>query len=577
MNYPCNNITNNHDSSLPTTFFALLLLHSRCNYSNNTYSYEFLLRDFATREFNAFLWLFLIFITTLLLIKLFNIFCLWYKAKSIPGPPSPSFFGHCHLFSQQNLSDVLSESHEKYGPILKLWLGHTQLLVSVKDPVLIQEMLIKAKDKLPFTGKALHLAFGQSNLFAPSFEKVQKRRKLLATELNERLIKTADPILTNVSDFIMDKIENMRAKGSIDCKLVSRDMAFAIMGATFFGDGFLAWPKAAMYEELLMMIAKDACFWASYNVTPFWRQGFWRYQGLCAKLKCLTQDILQNCETSWKLFGHIDRNVNSESKIEMKSAHDEQHCSDDEFGDCYFFRDLNDHPNSKEERCGNVMRVMFHGCQTTAALIANILTRLALHLDIQDKIYSEISMVGKNPSKFEHGDVYRMPLLLATVYESARLLPTGPMLQRCSLKHELSFATGVTIPAGTILVVPVQLVQKDDSSWGSDASDFNPYRFLSKSTNESGSTEEFTNAGFSSFVLNDPNENAAFLLFGSGARACVGQKFVIQVVATLLVSLLKKYEIRLNSRSDDNDSKPTLKNHHLQQYPHSPILFVRRG
>lgn len=67
---------------------------------------------------------------------------------------------------------MLSESHEKYGPIVKLWLGPTKLLVSAKDPMLIQEMLIKADDKLPFTGKAFHLAFGQSSLFAPSYEKV---------------------------------------------------------------------------------------------------------------------------------------------------------------------------------------------------------------------------------------------------------------------------------------------------------------------------------------------------------------------------------------------------------------------
>jgi len=50
----------------------------------------------------------------------------------------------------------------------------------------------------------------------------------------------------------------------------------------------------------------------------------------------------------------------------------------------------------------------------------------------------------------------------------------------------LSFATGVTIPAGAVLVVPVELVQKDKFSWGSDASHFNPYRFLSTVTNKSG-------------------------------------------------------------------------------------------
>jgi hypothetical protein len=46
-----------------------------------------------------------------------------------------------------------------------------------------------------------------------------------------------------------------------------------------------------------------------------------------------------------------------------------------------------------------------------------------------------------------------------------------------------------------------------------------------------------------SFILNDPNDNAAFLPFGSGMRACVGQKFAIHGVATLFASLLQRYEV----------------------------------
>ncbi|MED6169347.1 hypothetical protein PIB30_020477 [Stylosanthes scabra] len=573
--YPCDDSSSS--SSVPTSFLGLLLLHysrSRCNSDSHGHSSSELLRDFANRELNAFLWLSLFLVTALLLRKLFNLFSLWHRARNIPGPPCPSFYGHSNLISRQNLTDVLSKSHEKHGPIVKLWLGPTQLLVSVKDPVLIQEMLIKAEDKLPFTGKAFRLAFGQSCLFAPSYEQVQKRRETLATELNERLLKTADLIPMNVTDFIVDKIESISAKGKIDCGLVSQHIAFTLMGATFFGDGFLTSPKAAIYEELLMMIAKDACFWASYNVTPFWKQGFWRYQCLCTKLKCLTSDIVQHCRKSCKLFGQIDQNFHHESSNkEIKSAHGSQCCSDNEFEDYYFFRDLNDHQNAKEkeEPSGNIMRVMFHGCHTTAALISNILTRLAMHPEIQDKVYSEISMVGKNPSKYEQEDIYRMPLLLAAIYESARLLPTGPMLQRCSLEHDLSLSTGVTIPAGAVLVVPIQLVQTDDTSWGSDASDFNPYRFLSNHAKGSGSAEEITKSGSNLLELNDPNENTAFLPFGSGTRACVGQKFVIQVIATLLASLLKKYEIKSYPELGDN-SEPSLKNH----YPNSPVLFIRR-
>lgn len=71
------------------------------------------------------------------------------------------------------VSDILSKSHEEYGPAVKLWLGPTQLLVSIKDPELIKEMLLKAEDRLPLTGKAFHWAFGRSSLFVSSFNEVQ--------------------------------------------------------------------------------------------------------------------------------------------------------------------------------------------------------------------------------------------------------------------------------------------------------------------------------------------------------------------------------------------------------------------
>ena len=47
-----------------------------------------------------------------------------------------------------------------------------QLLVSVKEPALIKEILLKAEDKLPLTGRVFRFAFGRSSLFASSFEKV---------------------------------------------------------------------------------------------------------------------------------------------------------------------------------------------------------------------------------------------------------------------------------------------------------------------------------------------------------------------------------------------------------------------
>lgn len=469
---------------------------------------------------------------------------------------------------------------------MKLWLGPTQLLVSIKDPVLIKEMLLKAEDKLPLTGRAFQLAFGPSSLFSSSFDKVQKRRELLAAELNGYLLQRANVISTKVVDHVMEKLHAIMGKGTLDCKIVSQHMAFSIMGATLFGDAFLAWSKASVYEELLMMIAKDACFWASYGVTPFWKQGFWRYQRLCMKLKSLTQDGIEQCRQNYKLFSHMDKNSNSEiSNPETKNAPEAPFSSGILMPDNLSSQECNGHVNAREEPCGNIMRVMFHGCLTTAGLIGNILARLATHPEIQDKIYSEILMSRKGAQKQKQQNVDKMLVLLATVYESARLMPAGPLLQRCSLKHDLNLKNGLTIPAGAILVVPVQLVQMDDSCWGNDARQFNPYRFLSKAvkgpelahiSSLAGTVEDLVDPDQDSCILDDPNHNAAFLPFGSGTRACVGQKFVILGVAALFASLLEHYEIRLQPGSED-DPKPMLNDSVLQLLPSPKIVFMKRN
>ena len=43
-------------------------------------------------------------------------------------------------------------------------------------------------------------------------------------------------------------------------------------------------------------------------------------------------------------------------------------------------------------------------------------------------------MSRKGGQKQKQQDVDKMLVLMATVYESARLMPAGPLLQRCSLK-----------------------------------------------------------------------------------------------------------------------------------------------
>lgn len=294
--------------SLLLDFLSRRLDHSRPSGATcdaESFDSQQIFRDYAIREINLLLWFSLFAVTALLLRKLLKLFKLWSYGGRIPGPPCPSFYGHSVLFtgtnSQESLTELLVKSHEKYGSIVKLWMSPTQLLVSVKEPSIIHEMLSKAADKLPLTGRVYRLAFGPSSFFVSSFEKVRKGRKSLAMELNGKMLEKANLMADRVVDSVIERICDKIDDGTLDCGLFSQHMAFSILGATLFGDVFFAWSKANVYEELIITIAKDACFWASYSVPPFWKRGYWKYQNLCTKLKSLTQDLVQQCCPNYKL------------------------------------------------------------------------------------------------------------------------------------------------------------------------------------------------------------------------------------------------------------------------------------
>lgn len=61
--------------------------------------------------------------------------------------------------------------------------------MSVTDLSLIKEVLIKEENKSPLTGRVFRLAFGETSLFAPSFDLVRATRFLyLCDNVNQIVV-----------------------------------------------------------------------------------------------------------------------------------------------------------------------------------------------------------------------------------------------------------------------------------------------------------------------------------------------------------------------------------------------------
>jgi hypothetical protein len=56
--------------------------------------------------------------------------------------------------------------------------------------------------------------------------------------------------------------------------------------------------------------------------------------------------------------------------------------------DNFFYQELGGDLIAREEPCGNIMGLMFHGCIATTSLIGSILERLVADAEIQDKVWA---------------------------------------------------------------------------------------------------------------------------------------------------------------------------------------------
>jgi len=196
-------------------------------------------------------------------------------------------------------------------------------------------------------------------------------------------------IPVKVVDCVLERVESIMSQGILDCRSISQHISFYILGVALFEETFLTWSDKTLYEELLLMISKDACFWASYKFPPFWRKEYWRYQFLCTKLKCLTQDIIQKYGYNCRLSTEIDQNTYKQMKNIGKQAGNDT---------ALFFGNMLSGNNSlqeekkrplvsDEEPFGDTLGVMFHGYLTITNLVCNILTRLALYPELQMKVH----------------------------------------------------------------------------------------------------------------------------------------------------------------------------------------------
>ncbi|CAE6443770.1 unnamed protein product [Rhizoctonia solani] len=181
---------------------------------------------------------------------------------------------------------------------------------------------------------------------------------------------------------------------------------------------------------------------------------------------------------------------------------------------------------------GQINAFVFAGFETTSSSLARTIHTLAEHPHIQSQLRAEL--LGTDP---ELHDVDKLLYLDAVVRESLRLHPPVPTIERYASKDwvlPLRYATEdrkqeTYVKRGTKLLVSLGRANRCKETWGEDADEFRPERWLAPLPRSVSKSKI-------------PGMYSSMMTFSAGPRSCIGYKFAVLELKIILARLVKTFQ-----------------------------------
>ncbi|XP_062133618.1 cytochrome P450 4p1-like [Drosophila sulfurigaster albostrigata] len=172
--------------------------------------------------------------------------------------------------------------------------------------------------------------------------------------------------------------------------------------------------------------------------------------------------------------------------------------------------------------CEEVDTLMFEGFDTTSIGLTFALMNMSLYADKQELCYQEVNEYIKDDlSNLDINQISKLKYLDCFMKETMRMFPSVPSMGRQTVR-ETELANGLILPARTQISLLVFDIHRNSKHWESP-DEFQPERFLPENSKD--------------------RHTYAFIPFSAGQRNCIGQKYAMLEMKTLLIVVLKQFEI----------------------------------
>lgn len=176
----------------------------------------------------------------------------------------------------------------------------------------------------------------------------------------------------------------------------------------------------------------------------------------------------------------------------------------------------------------SMMTFLAAGHETSAAAFTWTVYLLGQHREEQSRLRKEIkSGISSVTDTIDSNQLDGLPYLHAVCQESLRMYAPIPFTVRDANKD--TSILGQFIPRGTMIIIGPWAINWSKDLWGPDAHTFNPERWMGAGRANSGGAVS----------------NYANLTFLHGPRSCIGQKFSVAELASLVAAFVGRFEFEL--------------------------------
>lgn len=184
----------------------------------------------------------------------------------------------------------------------------------------------------------------------------------------------------------------------------------------------------------------------------------------------------------------------------------------------------------EEGICEEVDTFMFEGHDTTSSGITFSLLLIASHPEIQDQLYEEIkdAVDRNNGAYLSLNQFSELPFFDRVLKECLRIYSPVTFISRTTTE-DMEFH-GVDLKAGNMLHLHILDVHRDPEFWP-DPEKFDADRFLPENV-----------------VARNPY---AYVPFSAGPRNCIGQKFAVLEMKTVIHYFVMNFKMTAVTRRED--------------------------